>query len=166
MLCFASSSTASVTIKFCQTPLSIWIGSQDQCYPNDAPPNECNTKYNLFVLSFIYSEQINDWLGQNSSISPNWIHNIERGDFRVLREAHSAVNVSIIDCLKYSIFRFLCLDHHSFAKGNNYKAWKTGAAFCRPGCILFSYMTQVLTSFLSRYRVSGHFSFHLIWRSA
>ena len=142
MPCFASSSTASVTIKFCQTPLSIWIVSQDQRYPNDVPPNECNTKYNLFVLSFIYSEQINDWLGQNSSISPNWIHSIEMGDFRVLREAHSAVNVSIIDCLKWSKFRFLCLDHHFSQREITMKHEKPGRLFAVLGVHSFSYITQ------------------------
>ena len=137
MPCFASSSTASVTIKFCQTPLSIWIVSQDQRYPNDVPPNECNTKYNLFVLSFIYSEQINDWLRQNSSISPMSIHNIERGDFCVLWEAYSDVNVTIIDCLKWSIFRFLCLDHHFSQREITMKHEKPGRLFAVPVAFFF-----------------------------
>ena len=57
---------------------------------------------------------------------------IKNGRFCVFREAYSVVNVTIIDCLNFSIFRFLCLDHYSFAKGNDYEAWTTGAAFAVP----------------------------------
>ena len=57
---------------------------------------------------------------------------IKNGGFCVFREAYSVVNVTIIDCLNFSIFRFLCLDHHSFAKEMTMKHEQPGRLFAVP----------------------------------